>query len=55
MKLIVRTQNKIKRKGGRGISIISHSEEKTYRISFFETKALERQYVPSIWVYMSEC
>jgi len=36
----VRTQNKIKRKRGRGISIISQREEKTYRVSFLKRRRL---------------
>jgi hypothetical protein len=40
--VIVRTQNKIKRKRGKGgVSIIRQPEEKTKSL-FFEAKALER-------------
>jgi len=39
--VIVRTQNKIKRKRGRGgVSIISQPEEKTYRVSFLKRRRL---------------
>jgi len=40
--VIVRTQNKIKRKrGGGGVSIISQPEEKTYRVSFLKRRRLD--------------
>jgi hypothetical protein len=39
--VIVRTQNKIKRKRGRvGVSINRQSEEKTYRVSFLKRRRL---------------
>jgi hypothetical protein len=38
---IVRTQNKVKRKRGRGgVSIISQPEEKTYRVPFLKRRQL---------------
>jgi len=53
MRLIVRTQSKIKRKMERGgVSIISQSEEKTYRVSFLKRRRLNDNTSPSIWVYI---
>jgi hypothetical protein len=46
--LIVRTQNKIKRKRGRGrVSVISQHEEKTYGVSFMKRRLLnDNTYLP---------
>jgi hypothetical protein len=41
MRLTVRTKNKIKRKRcNGGVNIISHPEEKTYRVSFLKRRRL---------------
>jgi len=41
MRLIVRTENKMKRKRGRGgVSVISQPEGKTYRVSFLKLRRL---------------
>jgi len=50
--VIVRTKNKIKRKGDRvGVSIISQPEEKTYRLSFLNRRRLSNTSVPFGHIY----
>jgi hypothetical protein len=56
--VIIRTQNKIKLERGRGgVSIISQSEEKTYRVSFLKRRRLnDNTSLPFGYIYKtSEC
>jgi len=55
--VVVRTQNKIKRKRGRGeVSIISLPEEKTYNVSFLKRRSLNDNSPFPSGIYMwSEC
>jgi hypothetical protein len=54
--VILRTQNKIKRKrGSGGVSIISQPEEKTYKVSFLKRRRLNDNTSLSFGYITSEC